>query len=253
MKKIIFILYFLFFLTACTNIETNETVSAEKDTAAAALAEAKSNHLGTKWGDEIESKVTSVNLQRTTNSPIDMNTIRYRANKPAASKNINNISLAAGRISLTVQGDYGNFALYRLNGNYFLQGRDNEAYSLHYQNNSSQTFEIVASVDGINVLNGQSASKYDSGYVLKPYSSLTIAGFRKDANSVASFIFTSKKADTYAAHNKNANVQNTGVIGTAIYELKQAKNESSPHFPKTANPFPNDAYEEQGKFAPLPE
>ena len=112
----------------------------------------------------------------------------------------------------------GALPLYRDAGNYYLQGQSGEAYRLVYRNNSANTYEIVASVDGLNVLNGSTASRYDSGYVLNPNDDLVIEGFRKSQDAVASFIF-SKPDDAYAANTESGSITNTGVIGTVIYEL----------------------------------
>jgi hypothetical protein len=108
---------------------------------------------------------------------------------------------------------------------------------LVYSNNSSNTYEIVASVDGLNVLNGSAASRYDSGYVLEPNDELVIEGFRKSQSAVASFIF-SKPENAYAANTKAGSINNTGIIGTVIYELYD------PTKPRTAlqpQAFPSDS------------
>ena len=110
---------------------------------------------------------------------------------------------------------------------------------MHYKNNSNTTYEIVASVDGLNVLNGRAASRQDAGYVLRPRGELTIEGFRKDDNTVAAFTFGAPQ-DAYAAHSAHGSVQNTGIIGTVVYELQGDT-------PRTPNAFPAD-----GRYAPPP-
>lgn len=49
---------------------------------------------------------------------------------------------------------------------------------------------MVASVDGLDVLDGRQASRQKSGYVLRPYRLISIEGFRKNNTSVASFTFS---------------------------------------------------------------
>lgn len=253
MKKLI-LFFIAIFLASCTdapqmaeksgsapNPEFEPAISADDYAPKKmARAESKSSYLGTKWGDEVQSSVRTVDLKRKSSTPIDENALYYSAKKPYGTKSLKNIALAAGRISLEVKADRGTFPLYRANGNYYLEGKDGEAYSLRYKNNSSQTFEIVASVDGLNVLNGKAASRYDSGYVLRPNSTLNIEGFRKSDSAVASFIFTSKKADSYAAHNKYGDTKNTGVIGTVIYELESPRPKTKPYPRGDKNPFPAD-------------
>ena len=108
--------------------------------------------------------------------------------------------------------------MYRDGSQYYLKGEAGQAYRLVYRNNSSKTYEIVASVDGLDVINGSRASRTNGGYVLHPNQRLVIEGFRKNNNAVAAFIF-SKPNDSYAANTPNGDVNNTGIIGTAVYEL----------------------------------
>ncbi len=197
--------------------------------------------LGTKWGDEISSSVKPVNLKRLSSTPIAESQIRY-AGKDFSGRSINSISLAAGKVSFSVKDERGrNLALYRDGQQYFLSANDGQSYVLHYTNNSPQTFEVVASVDGLDVLNGQRASRYNSGYVLWPYSHLDIEGFRKSNSAVASFTF-SKPKDSYAAHSTSGSINNTGVIGTVIYELNAPRDQVKPtsQYAPPPNAFPAD-------------
>lgn len=182
----------------------------------------QSERLGTKWGDEVASSVRTVQLKRVSHQPLDSAVLRY-ANKSYQGTTINSMSLLSGKVDLTVRSEGRRLPMYRDRGNYYVSGQDGMAYQLNYRNNSrTQTFEIVASVDGINVINGKAASKYATGYVLYPNDTLTIEGFRKSDSAVASFIFT-KPEDAYAAHNDEASVNNTGIIGTVAYELYDPK------------------------------
>ena len=195
---------------------------------------AESERLGTKWGDDVNSQVTTVDLHRVTEEPIEQMQVNY-ADKSYQGRALNSRSLVAGKIDFSVATDMGALPLYRDAGNYYLQGQSGEAYRLVYRNNSANTYEIVASVDGLNVLNGSTASRYDSGYVLNPNDDLVIEGFRKSQDAVASFIF-SKPDDAYAANTESGSITNTGVIGTVIYELYD------PAQPKSKQPqaFPAD-------------
>lgn len=178
---------------------------------------AESERLGTKWGDDVDSHVTIVDVSRVSEEPIEQMQVNY-ADKSYQGRALNSRSLVAGKIDFSVATDSGTLPLYRDAGNYYLQGKSGEAYRLVYRNNSANTYEIVASVDGLNVLNGSTASRYDGGYVLNPNGELVIEGFRKSEDAVASFIF-SKPDDAYAANTASGSIKNTGVIGTVIYEL----------------------------------
>ncbi len=177
-----------------------------------------SERLGTAWGDEVSSQVTTVNLRRKTREPIAQSQIGY-ADKAYRGTRINSVSLAAGTVSLSVESAGRPLPLYRDNGRYYLKGKTGQAYQLVYQNSSRyKTYEIVASVDGLNVLTGRSASRYGRGYVLEPNGKLVIKGFRKSRSAVASFIFSRPSAG-YANHSQAGDIRNTGVIGSVIYEL----------------------------------
>lgn len=228
---------------ASTSIEDVTPALAQSTKLASVQAESRSTYrvktshqLGTKWGDEVSSYVKQVNLKRVSNRAVDETQVHY-SGKQVSGKNVNSISLASGKISFAVLDDQGrNLGLYRDEKQYFLTGHNGQSYQLRYNNSSAQTFEVVASVDGLDVLDGQKASRQKSGYVLQPYSSLAIEGFRKSNSAVALFTFSSPD-QSYAAHTAQGSIRNTGIIGTVIYELKVPLG-----FPSSKN----------GNYAPAP-
>ncbi|WP_111858187.1 hypothetical protein [Acinetobacter sp. CFCC 10889] len=239
------------FLAACSKKESQSDVSASSNSSTTTSADAAATDanndvasdekLGTKWGDEIDSSVTEVDLERKSNSPIAETLVRY-ADKQYQGKPIQGISVAGGKISLTIIDDRGDtIPLYRVGSNYFLAGRDGQSYQLHYENNTSKTFEIVTSVDGVDVIDGSTASRNNSGYVLHAHDTLTIEGFRKSADAVASFTF-GKPEESYAANSDNGSIQNTGIIGTVVYELKAPEEDKKPinKYAPPPNAFPAD-------------
>ena len=114
--------------------------------------------LGTRWGDEVQSNVRRVHLRRVSQEPLAQNVLHY-SSKDYRGRSVNSISLAAGRVELSVRGDgRRELPIFRDNGSYYLRGINGQAYRLIYRNNSSQTFEIVASVDGLDVLSGKPGS-----------------------------------------------------------------------------------------------
>ncbi len=177
----------------------------------------QSERLGTQWGDDVNSRVTTVDLRRTSSNPIEQMQVYY-ADKNYTGRALNSMSLVAGKVDFSMITDSGKLSLYRDSGHYYVRGQAGQAYRLVYQNNSANTYEVVASVDGLNVIDGSAASRQGAGYVLNPNQKLVIEGFRKDQNSVASFIF-SKPENAYAANTSAGSINNTGVIGSAIYEL----------------------------------
>lgn len=73
---------------------------------------------------------------------------------------------------------------------------------------------VVLSVDGVNAITGQTASPSQSGYVLEPWQSSEITGWRKSNAEVAQFVFTSS-SDSYAS--RTGRPANVGVIGIAVF------------------------------------
>jgi hypothetical protein len=236
------------FLAACSK-KSDESASQSQTeaTSADAAAEAANNQvaadekLGTKWGDEIDSHVTEVQLKRKSDSPLAETIVQY-ADKNYKGKTINSISIAAGKVSFSVIDDRGNrIPMYRVGQSYYLSGREGQSYQLQYENNTAKTFEVVASVDGVDVIDGSEASRSNSGYVLHAHDSLKIEGFRKSESAVASFTF-SKPKDAYAANSENGSIQNAGVIGTVLYELEAPEDEAKPvsKYAPPPNAFPAD-------------
>lgn len=236
------------FLAACSK-KSDESASQSQTeaTSADAAAEAANNQvaadekLGTKWGDEIDSHVTEVQLKRKSDSPLAETIVQY-ADKSYKGKTVNSISIAAGKVSFSVVDDRGNrIPMYRVGQSYYLSGREGQSYQLQYENNTAKTFEVVASVDGVDVIDGSEASRSNSGYVLHAHDSLKIEGFRKSESAVASFTF-SKPKDAYAANSENGSIQNAGVIGTVLYELEAPEDEAKPvnKYAPPPNAFPAD-------------
>jgi len=236
------------FLAACSK-KSDESASQSQTeaTSAEAAAEAANNQvaadekLGTKWGDEIDSHVTEVQLKRKSDSPLAETIVQY-ADKNYKGKTVNAISIAAGKVSFSVVDDRGNrIPMYRVGQSYYLSGREGQSYQLQYENNTAKTFEVVASVDGVDVIDGSEASRSNSGYVLHAHDSLKIEGFRKSESAVASFTF-SKPKDAYAANSDNGSIQNAGVIGTVLYELEAPEDEAKPvnKYAPPPNAFPAD-------------
>lgn len=211
MKRIHILICILFcvLLAACSKkTEENHSTTKAESTSTADAAEATNNDvaadekLGTKWGDEIDSHVTEVDLKRKADTPLAEAIVQY-ADKKYQGKSVNSISLAAGKMSFSVVDDHGkNIPMYRVGQMYYLSGREGQSYQLKYENHTGRTFEVVASVDGVDVINGSEASRSNSGYVLNAHDSLTIEGFRKSDSAVASFTF-SQPEDSYAANSEH--------------------------------------------------
>jgi hypothetical protein len=93
-------------------------------------------------------------------------------------------------------------------------GKPGNEYAIRVRNPGGGRLLAVMSVDGINVITGDAASPQQSGYVLAPYQSADIEGWRKNMSRTAAFYFT-VLPDSYAA--RTGRPENVGVIGVAVF------------------------------------
>lgn len=104
--------------------------------------------------------------------------------------------------------------IYSHAGERYVAGEPGHEYEVRICNPSDGRVLAVTSVDGVNVINGQSAAAHQTGYVLDPYGTVEIDGWRKSMDEVAAFYFTSLP-DSYAA--RTGRPDNVGVIGVAVF------------------------------------
>lgn len=201
---------------------------------------ADSARLGTQWGEGIESRVTTVDLRRMSNAPMIQHTLPYSA-ASGSGRAVREIMLGKGRIGLTVLHDgHEPWSIYLDGENAQLQGKKGERYVLQYRNYSKESiYEIVTTVDGLDVLSGRAGSIKNSGYVLKPGQTLQVEGFRKSREEVAAFRF-SEVDDAYAANSKQGSASNAGVIGTAVFELYDPNKKAKQPPADSPKAFPGD-------------
>jgi len=102
-------------------------------------------------------------------------------------------------------------------GRHFIVGAPGHEYAVRIRNCTGGRVLVVTSVDGVNVISGDTASPAQSGYVLEPWGSVEIAGWRKSTERIAAFYFTDL-GDSYAA--RTGRPQNVGVIGVAVFPEK---------------------------------
>lgn len=112
------------------------------------------------------------------------------------------------------------------NGRIFIESREGAEYQIKLSNNTSSRLLAIVSVDGLNTIDGATATDDSPGYVLQGHSSYSVKGFRTSNDSVNAFQF-SKKEKSYAAKHPELEgaAKNCGVIGVRFYtELKPAIN-----------------------------
>jgi hypothetical protein len=112
-------------------------------------------------------------------------------------------------------GDFHSLPTYYAGGRAYVMGTIGERYRIHITNPTSRRVEAVVSVDGLDAIDGKTASYDDKrGYVILPYDDVTIEGFRTSLDEVATFRFSSVR-DSYAG--RKGQDRNVGVIGVAFF------------------------------------
>jgi hypothetical protein len=107
--------------------------------------------------------------------------------------------------------------VYQRRGEYWVAGRPGTRYAVSVRNPLRGRIMGVVSVDGVNVVSGQTAAWSQTGYVLGPWQQYDITGWRKTDNEVAAFHFTTLPSSYAARTGRPAHV---GVIGVALFGEK---------------------------------
>lgn len=105
-------------------------------------------------------------------------------------------------------------------GRAYVVGKPGNEYRVTVRNRRHEAVLAVISVDGVNVVTGETANPRQSGYVLQSRRRLDIQGWRKSLAETAAFYFTALP-DSYAA--RTGRPANVGVIGVALFRSKPAE------------------------------
>jgi hypothetical protein len=212
--------------------------------------------LGTEWGESRHSRISTVPFTRAdSDTPFATSVIRYNdaegARAMVGSSTFQRTStgtfrVARGAVSVGLRNDSGGFFRSIVAGESdYVIGEAGSRYVIVLSNHTDTRFEAVVSVDGLDVLDGRTASFKKRGYLLDPRGELEIDGFRQSTDSVAAFRFGSVR-DSYAAQ-KHGETRNVGVIGVALFHERGSNPVRGDEVQKRldANPFP-------GQFASPP-
>lgn len=107
--------------------------------------------------------------------------------------------------------------VYLHQGRHYVAGKPGNEYEIRLRNRQRSDILAVVSVDGVDVITGDTADWQQSGYVLGPQQGFGIKGWRKNLDRVAAFYFTALP-DSYAA--RTGRPDNVGVIGVALFRRK---------------------------------
>jgi hypothetical protein len=104
--------------------------------------------------------------------------------------------------------------VYRFRGEYWVAGTPGAKYSVSINNRRNERLLAVTSVDGVNVLTGETAGVDQVGYVFDRYQRYDVSGWRKSDHEIAAFTFVASPR-SYAE--RTGRPDNVGTIGVALY------------------------------------
>lgn len=120
---------------------------------------------------------------------------------------------------------------YVKDGRRFVPGRPGARYALRLRNLTHTRVLVVLSVDGVNVISGETADWLQSGYVLDPGRSFDINGWRKSGTEIAAFEFAPIERSYAALTGRPGDV---GVIGMAVFRERPIAPPPPPASPPVA-------------------
>lgn len=228
--------------------------AAARDTAAADAGDRPG--LGTQWGEQRDSQITSVPFQRgDAASPFATAVVYYNDEEGArgmastsgfARTATGLYPVAKGALQIGLKDESGAWLSgFTASSKSYVVGEAGRRYSIVVKNATPFRIECVLSVDGLDVLDGKPASFTKRGYIVDPRGEIEIDGFRTSTSQVAAFRFGSVRG-SYAGQ-KYGDTANVGVIGLAVFHERGTEpwkwNEIERRH--DANPFP-------GQFATPP-
>jgi hypothetical protein len=181
--------------------------------------------LGTEWGESRYSHVSHTSFDRADpDHPSQVVSLYYNDREGARAmaryadyREVGNAVVSVPGLGVSVSlNDEGGRPLpaFFAGGRTYAIGEAGQRYSIVINNGTGIRVEAVASVDGLDVLDGKSASFGKRGYVISAWDSVDIDGFRQSNDNVAAFRFGSVR-DSYAA--RTGTDRNVGIIGVAVF------------------------------------
>ena len=151
------------------------------------------------------------------------------------------VAVAGGRITIYIVDKERDEPLdaERVGDRTYVVGEEGHRYGIVIANRSERRVEAVATVDGLDVLSGRTGGYYNRGYVVSPWATLEIDGFRRNHEEVAAFRFSSV-GESYAGRRGEA--RNVGVIGVALFgERGDRWSREELRMRDRATPFPDES------------
>jgi hypothetical protein len=204
-------------------------LATHSEPAAEAEAQAGRPGLGTEWGETRHSRVTHVAFERAGQTPTAVGAFYYNdrqgAEAMASREDFRRLAEATFRlrelpVTVSIRDASGNpLPAVSTGTRCYAVGEAGARYSIHIENHTDLRLEVVASVDGLDVIDGRTAGTSKRGYLMRPQGSLDIEGWRQSDASVAAFRFGAVR-DSYAA--RTGSDRHVGVIGVAFFHERGA-------------------------------
>jgi hypothetical protein len=205
--------------------------------------------LATAWGESVWSPITMSPFVRASAQPWAAAVIHYndaegvRAHAAYVGASVAPLEtwIGEGAIGVAIVDEDGAMLPgISAGGRNLVAAVDGARYQIVVHNTTTARFEIVTSVDGLDVIDGKPAGIDRRGYIVDPGGELVIDGFRQSDDQVAAFRF-GKVAASYAA--RTSGDANVGVIGVAIFAERGATwTRAELERRDRANPFPARGY-----------
>ena len=114
-----------------------------------------------------------------------------------------------GPLQVSVQVENRQAPLYQASwrqDRWYVEAKEGARYQVRVRNTSGERVAFVISVDGLNAINGERSTLRSSEpmYVLNPYQTTTIKGWRRSLSKVARFVFVDEQR-SYAERTNQAN------------------------------------------------
>lgn len=180
--------------------------------------------LGTAYGRSVYAPVRFVRFVRATHQPRALLRLYYndrmgihsmlRVSRHSCCRPMRMRSSTGVSVWLTDPSVRSVFPGLRAHGRTFVVGQNGAPYAIALRNNSRKRYEVVLSVDGLDVTDGRRASVRKRGYILYPGRTLVVRGFRQSVRRVARFRFRSVSQSYAALKGKPRHI---GVIGVALF------------------------------------
>ncbi|HYW55710.1 MAG TPA: hypothetical protein VE934_02005 [Polaromonas sp.] len=132
-------------------------------------------------------------------------------------------------------------------GEYWVAGRPGARYAISVRSKIGERVMVVAAVDGVNILSGETASWDQTGYVFSPYERYQITGWRNSNSEVAAFEF-SAASDSYAG--RTGRPDHVGVLGVALFREQRPEPVAVPEYSRRSESRQDQAAANQSREIP---